>query len=75
MLTDSGGFQVFSLKYAQSNDGVTFRSHIDGSEKRCSRNIHLNPGETRADIIMAFDECAKPLDHDYAKEAMHRTHV
>lgn len=78
MLTDSGGFQVFSLASTRKidEDGVTFRSHIDGSEKRLSPEISIGIQEKLgADIIMAFDECAKPLDHDYAKEAMHRTHA
>ena len=78
MLTDSGGFQVFSLASTRKidEDGVTFRSHIDGSEKRLSPEISVGIQEKLgADIIMAFDECAKPLDHDYAKEAMHRTHA
>ena len=78
MLTDSGGFQVFSLASTRKidDDGVTFRSHIDGSEKRLSPEISIGIQEKLgADIIMAFDECAKPLDHDYAKEAMQRTHI
>ena len=78
MLTDSGGFQVFSLADTRKidDDGVTFRSHIDGSEKRLSPEISIGIQEKLgADIIMAFDECAKPLDYDYAKEAMQRTHV
>jgi len=78
ILTDSGGFQVFSLADTRKidDDGVTFRSHIDGSEKRLSPEISIGIQEKLgADIIMAFDECAKPLDHDYAKEAMQRTHV
>jgi queuine tRNA-ribosyltransferase len=78
MLTDSGGFQVFSLANTRKidDDGVTFRSHIDGSEKRLSPEISIGIQEKLgADIIMAFDECAKPLDHDYAKEAMQRTHA
>ena len=78
ILTDSGGFQVFSLASTRKidDDGVTFRSHIDGSEKRLSPEISIDIQEKiGADIIMAFDECAKPLDFDYAKEAMQRTHV
>ncbi|HPX66168.1 MAG TPA: tRNA guanosine(34) transglycosylase Tgt [Anaerolineaceae bacterium] len=78
ILTDSGGFQVFSLASTRKidDDGVTFRSHIDGSEKRLSPEISIDIQEKLgADIIMAFDECAKPLDFDYAKEAMQRTHV
>ena len=78
MLTDSGGFQVFSLADTRKidDDGVTFRSHIDGSEKRLSPEISIGIQEKLgADIIMAFDECAKPLVYDYAKEAMQRTHI
>jgi len=77
MLTDSGGFQVFSLAQTRKvdEDGVTFRSHIDGSEHRFtpekSVRIQENLG---ADIIMAFDECADPRDGNYIKQAMERTH-
>lgn len=108
MMTDSGGFQVFSLgaafgeggvsKFAKEgvqtkekmeaedqtaklakvdDEGVTFRSHIDGSEHRftpeSSMAIQHNLG---ADIIFAFDECTSPsADYDYQKEAMERTHA
>lgn len=108
MMTDSGGFQVFSLGAAYGEggiskfvsgklvsdkpeddreesiiklakideDGVTFRSHIDGSEHRFtperSMQIQHNLG---ADIIFAFDECTSPsADYDYQKQAMERTH-
>ena len=77
ILTDSGGFQVFSLAKNRriDQDGVTFRSHIDGSEQRLDPEksilIQENLG---ADIIMAFDECADPYDKEYAREAMARTH-
>lgn len=78
LLTDSGGFQVFSLPGLRriGGDGVEFQSHIDGSR-------HLFTPETvmqierdlGADIIMAFDECAPyPCTHAYALEAMERTH-
>lgn len=105
-MTDSGGFQVFSLGeafgtgvskvasgedivvserkgYSKSNkfahideDGVTFRSYIDGSRHRftpeSSMEIQWNLG---ADMIFAFDECTSPLaPHDYQREAMDRTH-
>ena len=77
MLTDSGGFQVFSLAQTRQidDDGVTFKSHIDGSThyftpERAIR-IQENLG---ADIIMAFDECSDPNDHEYSKIAMERTH-
>ena len=77
ILTDSGGFQVFSLARQRkiADSGVTFRSHIDGSlhtftpEKSVA--IQENLG---ADIIMAFDECPPPDDYDYVKESLGRTH-
>jgi queuine tRNA-ribosyltransferase len=78
LLTDSGGFQVFSLKEIRKvdDDGVTFRSHVDGSLHRFTPEkviaIQENLG---ADIVMAFDECAPPLDHDYNVEALRRTHT
>ncbi len=78
MLTDSGGFQVFSLGDARQidEDGVTFKSHIDGSTHRFTPEkataIQENLG---ADIIMAFDECAEPYDRDYNERAMARTHA
>ena len=77
MLTDSGGFQVFSLSQTRKidDDGVTFKSHIDGSTHRFTPEksivIQENLG---ADIIMAFDECSDPNDHAYTKLAMDRTH-
>ncbi len=77
MLTDSGGFQVFSLSKTRDidNDGVTFKSHIDGSMHRFTPEksiaIQQNLG---ADIIMAFDECSDPNDHEYTEIAMERTH-
>jgi queuine tRNA-ribosyltransferase len=77
MLTDSGGFQVFSLAKTckVDEDGVTFRSHIDGSEHRFTPETSIRIQENLgADIIMAFDECADPRDHDYIKQAMDRTH-
>jgi queuine tRNA-ribosyltransferase len=77
MLTDSGGFQVFSLSDTRKvdEDGVTFRSHIDGSEHRFTPEKSIRIQENLgADIIMAFDECADPNDHEYIKQAMERTH-
>ena len=77
MLTDSGGFQVFSLSDTNKidDDGVTFKSHIDGSKHRftpeSSVAIQENLG---ADIIMAFDECPPPNDYDYVKNSLNRTH-
>lgn len=77
MLTDSGGFQVFSLSKIRTidEDGVTFRSHIDGSSHRFTPEKSIQIQENLgADIIMAFDECADPNDHAYIKQAMERTH-
>ncbi len=77
MLTDSGGFQVFSLAQNRrvDDEGVTFKSHIDGSIHRFTPEraiaIQENLG---ADIIMAFDECADPRDQAYVQAAMERTH-
>jgi len=78
ILTDSGGFQVFSL--ADSNkideDGVTFKSHIDGSMHRLTpeKSIAIQE-QLGADIVMAFDECAPPQDRAYNERAMARTHA
>lgn len=77
ILTDSGGFQVFSLAEINriDDDGVTFRSHLDGSMKRLdprrSMEIQHNLG---ADIIMAFDQCPPPTDRDEVSAAVERTH-
>ena len=77
ILTDSGGFQVFSLANINriDADGVTFRSHIDGSQKRLtpesSMRIQQNLG---ADIIMAFDQCPPPEDRAEVEAAIERTH-
>jgi queuine tRNA-ribosyltransferase len=77
ILTDSGGFQVFSLKGLRQvdEDGVTFRSHLDGSEHRFTpeRAVAIQE-KLGADIIMCFDECAKPDDRAYSEAAMERTH-
>lgn len=78
LLTDSGGYQIFSLKEIRKidDDGVTFKSHIDGSLHRFTPEkviaIEENLG---ADIIMALDECAPPLDRAYNEEALRRTHA
>jgi queuine tRNA-ribosyltransferase len=78
ILTDSGGFQVFSLAANRKidEDGVTFRSHIDGSLHRLTPEkaiaIQENLG---ADIIMAFDECASPYEREVIQNAMRRTHA
>ncbi|HTX91042.1 MAG TPA: tRNA guanosine(34) transglycosylase Tgt [Anaerolineales bacterium] len=77
MLTDSGGFQVFSLSDTRKidDDGVTFKSHIDGSMHRFTPEKSIQIQENLgADIIMAFDECSDPNDHAYSKIAMDRTH-
>ncbi len=77
ILTDSGGFQVFSLADSRKidDDGVTFKSHIDGSTHRFTPEKAIQIQENLgADIIMAFDECSDPNDHAYTKIAMERTH-
>jgi queuine tRNA-ribosyltransferase len=77
MLTDSGGFQVFSLAQTRKIDdeGVTFKSHIDGSTHRFTPEKSIAIQENLgADIIMAFDECSDPNDGAYSKLAMERTH-
>ena len=78
ILTDSGGFQVFSLSDRRQvdEDGVTFRSHLDGSVHRFTPEKVIAIQEALgADIIMAFDECAAPYDRDYIRKAMERTHA
>ncbi len=78
MLTDSGGFQVFSLAQTRKidDDGVTFRSHIDGSTHRFTPEKSIAIQENLgADIIMAFDECSDPNDRAYTPVAMRRTHA
>ncbi|EYE89622.1 queuine tRNA-ribosyltransferase [Fervidicella metallireducens AeB] len=77
ILTDSGGFQVFSLSDLRdiTEEGVTFKSHLDGSKHFLSpeRAIEIE-NSLGADIIMAFDECLPyPCDYDYAKNSLHRT--
>ena len=77
LLTDSGGFQVFSLVRTRTidDDGVTF-SHIDGSTHRFTPEKSISIQENLgADIIMAFDECSDPNDHAYSVIAMERTHA
>ena len=92
-ITDSGGFQVFSLGQATikltqegectqvklvsiKDDGVTFRSHIDGSKHLFTPEISIEiQRKLGADLILAFDECAPhPSAYEYTKEAMERTH-
>ncbi len=78
MLTDSGGFQVFSLAHRRkiTEEGVTFSSHIDGSKHLFTpENVMDIQRKIGADIIMAFDECPPyPCDKTYAKESMELTH-
>ncbi|OGO10104.1 MAG: tRNA guanosine(34) transglycosylase Tgt [Chloroflexi bacterium RBG_13_68_17] len=78
ILTDSGGFQVFSLSKTRQvdADGATFRSHLDGSLHRLTpeRSIAIQEN-LGADIIMALDECADPHDRDYNEQALERTHA
>lgn len=78
ILTDSGGFQVFSLANQRKIDaeGVTFKSHIDGSTHRLTPEKSIAIQENLgADIIMAFDECASPYDREYNRRAVDRTHA
>ncbi|HLK55251.1 MAG TPA: tRNA guanosine(34) transglycosylase Tgt [Chthonomonadaceae bacterium] len=78
LLTDSGGFQVFSLTGLRriGADGVQFQSHIDGSRHEfTSESVMQIQRDLGADIIMAFDECAPyPCTPEYARDAMDRTH-
>ena len=78
LLTDSGGFQVFSLQeMRQVNDGgVSFRSHLDGSEHRFTPELVVEVQEQLgSDIAMVLDECAEPFDYDYNVQALRRTHI
>jgi queuine tRNA-ribosyltransferase len=78
ILTDSGGFQVFSLADRRQidDDGVTFQSHVDGSTHRLTPEKSIAIQENLgADIIMAFDECAPPYNRQYSQLAMARTHA
>jgi len=88
ILTDSGGFQVFSLGIQKEQkgqqgklvkideDGVTFQSHIDGSSHRFTPESAVEcEQKIGADIIMAFDECTPDTaSHEYTRDAMERTH-
>ena len=78
MLTDSGGFQVFSLSGIRKlrEEGVEFRSHIDGSKHLFTPERVMDIERTiGADIMMAFDECAPGTsDYNYAKKSMELTH-
>lgn len=77
ILTDSGGFQVFSLGDLRkiTEEGVTFRSHLDGSKKFLSPEISMKvQRDLGADIVMAFDECVPyPADFEYTKQSAERT--
>lgn len=77
ILTDSGGFQVFSLSANRkiTEEGVTFRSHIDGSKQFLSPEISIDvQNSLGSDIIMAFDECAPyPATYEYIEHSMTRT--
>ena len=78
ILTDSGGFQVFSLAGLRKikEEGVAFQSHLDGSRRFISPEVSMRIQEALgADIAMAFDVCSPyPCDYDTAKAAMDRTH-
>ncbi len=78
ILTDSGGFQVYSLSGRRKikEEGVKFKSHIDGSYHFFSpENVMEIQRTIGADIIMAFDECTPyPCDYRYAQRSMHMTH-
>jgi queuine tRNA-ribosyltransferase len=77
LLTDSGGFQVFSLADRREIDssGVNFRSHLDGSSHRFTPEKVIKIQENLgADIIMVLDECAEPHDKTYNEQALERTH-
>ncbi|MCC1485015.1 tRNA guanosine(34) transglycosylase Tgt [Winogradskyella immobilis] len=78
ILTDSGGYQVYSLSANRKikEEGVKFKSHIDGSTHIFTpENVMEIQRTIGADIIMAFDECTPyPCDYNYAKRSMHMTH-
>ena len=78
VLTDSGGYQVYSLADNRkiTEEGVAFKSHIDGSKHVFTPESAIDIQRTiGADIIMAFDECTPyPCPYDYAKNSMHMTH-
>ena len=78
ILTDSGGYQVYSLSANRkiNEEGVKFKSHIDGSFHFFTPERAINIQKLiGADIIMAFDECTPyPCEYNYAKKSMHMTH-
>ena len=77
ILTDCGGFQVFSLAALRTitEDGVEFRSHLDGSKHFFSpESVIKTEEDLGADIIMSFDECVEyPASYEYTKQSMERT--
>jgi queuine tRNA-ribosyltransferase len=78
ILTDSGGFQVFSLAQISriDDDGVTFRSHIDGSLHRLTPESAMQIQENLgADIMMCFDQCASPTDRAILEDSIGRTNA
>ena len=78
ILTDSGGFQVFSLSDTRriDADGVTFKSHLDGSTHRFTPEKSIAIQENLgADVIMMFDECPPPNEYDYVRQSLGRTHA
>lgn len=78
ILTDSGGFQIFSLARLRrvSNEGALFRSHIDGSEHLITPELAIQYQEALgADIIMVLDECSAHGSFEEARRAMERTHL
>ncbi len=78
ILTDSGGYQVYSLTEVRKirEEGVTFRSHVDGSKHLFTpENVMDTQRIIGADIIMAFDECTPyPCDYQYARKSLDMTH-
>ena len=78
LLTDSGGYQVYSLANTRKikEEGVTFKSHIDGSKHTFTPEYAIDIQRTiGADIIMAFDECTPyPCEYGYARTSMEMTH-
>src|SRR5262249_56723443 len=82
ILTDSGGFQVFSLAAINEidDDGVTFRSHIDGSKHRLTPEVAMHiQGVLGSDIAMVFNQCpagdSPAAEHDVAMTHTHRLHI
>ncbi len=78
ILTDSGGYQVFSLSHLGkvTEREVTFRSHIDGSLHKLSPEVSMDiQRKLGSDIVMSFDECTPyPCEYEAAKVSLHRTH-